>query len=121
MGDPVRRANFRTTWLRRLQNDFSLPAWGLSLAFHLLLLVSLATLTHSVVGSSPDEPPRQVGIVTKTDSASGAIYENDQQKFTDDRSLNDPLASIEETPPTKPAAVLSGRWASRARARRSPR
>lgn len=103
MDGPARPLNFQTTWLRRLRNDVALPAWGLSLAVHLLCLASLATLTHAVVSSTQDEPPRQVGIVTKTDSPSGTTFENDRKKFADKPTPADPLESLEQRPPTKPA------------------
>lgn len=106
MDASARPVNFRTTWLRRLRSDFSLSAWGLSLCLHALFLLSLATLTHAVIGRSQDEPPRQVGIVTKTDSASGTSFENDQKKFADKPSLTDPLESLDETPPSKPADAV---------------
>ena len=68
----------------RRQSRWILPAWGLSLVIHALLLVVLTfTLTTRVAKSLPADDTLEVGIFLKSESPTQVVYENDSDQFVE--------------------------------------
>lgn len=79
------------------------PAWCTSLAIHASLLVALLFWLRDIpVRGGDEEPTREVGIVLKTMSNEGPLFEGEDDQPADDITTNDQPAT-EASP--NPAAV----------------
>jgi hypothetical protein len=59
--------------------EWILPAWGLSVALHCALILFLGIAVDRSTRGAADEPIRSAGIVLKTTSAAGELYEGEER------------------------------------------
>jgi hypothetical protein len=80
-----------------------LPAWAFSVTFHGLTLLLLGLAVQQAPRGAAEEPGRTAGIVLKTDSAEGSLYEGEREVAVEDAAETAAQVNLQSVLPAEAA------------------